>query len=80
MRLLTLLAMVAGASSAMTHKGSFVRQIGDNYVYGDPSQYLVKISYDFDFGYSLVLDYEFLHEDSSGTPTLINSFTQMELW
>ncbi len=67
-------------ASSMSRDGKFVSFVGDQHVYGDPSQYLIKVFYDFDFGYTLTFTQDHIYEDANGVPTLINNLAQLELW
>ena len=74
------LALIVAGVSALSHQGKLVSSVGNELVFGDPTIALVRLTYDFEFAYSLILAYDNIYEDENGVPSLIDNYLQVELW
>ena len=49
------LALIVAGVAALSHQGKLVSSVGNEQVFGDPTIALVRLTYDFEFAYSLIL-------------------------
>ena len=49
------MALIVAGVSALSHQGKLVSSVGNEHVFGDPTIALVRLTYDFEFAYSLIL-------------------------
>ena len=74
------MALIFAGVSALNHQGKLVSSVGNEQVFGDPTIALVRLTYDFEFAYSLILTQDNIYEDENGVPSLIDNYLQAELW